>query len=198
VAAINPYRETRRAVDLMLEEGTGFFVVMVATPETAPSLSQNFEHILSTGVRNVDINYAIGRFWTRSALQTYLDQTAALLRRHRALLDSGRLCIGNLDRRVEPSILNAEWIVDTDGSIHMMTEWVFQSTFDDDGQASPFGSVMDGTPFGEIYADRFHAYLSLLERAGWRDAKLRRIIHNNIEVGRKVKEFFGRDSAAGV
>jgi uncharacterized Fe-S cluster-containing radical SAM superfamily protein len=194
--AVNPYLATRRAVNLMLEEGTGFFVVMVATPETAPHLAENFEHVLSTGVRNVDINYSIGRFWTRPALRTFLSQIAAILERHRGLIDSGRLCIGNLDRRVEPSILNAEWIVDTDGSIHMMTEWVFQTTFEDDGRTPLFGNVLDGTPWGEMYADRFQAYLTLLECAGWRDAKLRKIIHNNIEVGRRVKEFFALGSAA--
>ncbi len=195
--AINPYVETRRAVELMLEEGTDFFVVMVATPETAPHLAENFDHILSIGVRNVDINYAIGSFWTRPALEAYLEQTKALLEAHRALIDAGRLRIGNLDRRVEPSILNAEWIVDTDGSIHIMTEWVFQSTFEEDARTTAFGNVLEGLRFNDIYADRFHAYHSLLEGAGWRDAALRRIIHNNIEVGRKVKEFFSRSAASG-
>jgi len=181
----------------MLEEGTDFFVVMVATPETAPHLAENFDHILSIGVRNVDINYAIGSFWTRPALEAYLEQTKALLEAHRALIDAGRLRIGNLDRRVEPSILNAEWIVDTDGSIHIMTEWVFQSTFEEDARTTAFGNVLEGLRFNDIYADRFHAYHSLLEGAGWRDAALRRIIHNNIEVGRKVKEFFSRSAASG-
>jgi uncharacterized Fe-S cluster-containing radical SAM superfamily protein len=191
-ASLNPYRETRRAVDLLIEEGVAFHVVMVATPETAPSLGRSFDHVVSTGVGSVDINYAIGSLWTRGALDVFLDEIEGLLGRHGDAIASGRLALGNLGRRVEPAILNAERMVDTDGTLHLMTEWAFQTSFPEGGGTPSFGSVMDPGGLAGIIADRFHAYLTLLENAGWRDAATRRIVHNNIEVGRRVGEWFSR------
>jgi len=176
----------------MLEEGTEFYAVMVATPETAPQIGKNFDHIISTGVSSVDINYAIGRFWSGEALEVYLAQVSDLLKRYRSDIESGGMKIGNLDRRVEPSILNAEWMVDTDGSLHLMTEWVFQSSFDYKLDEFSYGNVLEDTDFNEIYVDRFRAYLTLLESAGWKDGRIRKVIHNNIEVGRRVGKFFNR------
>ncbi len=189
--SLNPYAETRRAIELMLEQGLDFYVVMVATPETAGQLQENFEHIHSLGVRHLDINYAIGSLWNRQAMETYLAQVTSILKQYSGDIKTDRLKLGNIRSRVEPSILNPEWMVDTDGSVHLMTEWVFQSTMDAGPGRFSFGNVKEGLNFNSIYADRFHAYQTLLQSAGWKMAHLRKIIHNNVEVGRRVGKFFG-------
>ncbi len=189
--SLNPYQATRRAIDFLIEEGVDFYIVMVATPETVGNIEENVAHIVSLGATAIDINYAIGRLWTREAVGKYLRAVAAVLKNFGSEVASGKIKLGNLESRVEPSILNAEWMVDTDGSLHLMTEWVFQSSFPYEPQMFSFGKAATKGDFGELYADRFHAYLLLLRSAGWRNGKIREIIHN-IATGRRVGGFFTR------
>jgi len=187
---LDPYFETCRAIEILLEENVPFYVVMVASPQNVCKLSENFDHIISLGVRSIDVNYAIGSLWSPGNLSIFFDEVNKIIDKYKFRIKAGEITLGNITRRSEPSILNAEWMVDTDGSLHLMTEWVFQSSFPYDSSSRSWGNVQNLISFDALYADRFHAYLELLESSGWRDKEKRKIIQNNIKVGVKVGNFF--------
>jgi len=184
--AENPYHRTRAAIEAASTEGLPHTVVMVATPDTVASLPASFAHALQVGVRSVDINYAIGREWDPPALAAFTGALERIAADHADALRSGELVLGNLSSKVEPAVLNAEWMVDTDGSLHLMTEWALESSRPADGEELGFGPLAAVAAWDDLFAGRFHAYHTLLRAYSWRDGALRRVLHNNIGAGRSV------------
>ena len=180
------YTATRRALDAALDAGLEHTVVMVATPETVGSLERSFEHALACGVRSVDVNYAIGRRWQGRALDPFLDALEGIARDHAPRIADGSLVLGNLSSRVEPSVLNGEWMADTDGSIHRMTEWAMESSRPAGTEDRAIGWVGELAHWDHLYTSRFLAYEVLLSTYAWRDPGLRATLHDNIRTGRAV------------
>ena len=183
----NPYRRTRSAIEIALEAGLPHTVVMVATPETAAQLPVGFAHAMEIGVRSIDVNYAIGREWSGEAIEQFRGALRQIVLTWRSQLLDGTLELGNLSSRVEPAVLNAEWMVDVDGSLHLMTEWALESSRPP--LAAGFrarGDARDATGWDELYAGRFHGYLALLQAYSWRDETQRRVLHNNVGMGRRM------------
>ncbi len=182
----SPYRSTVAAIRAALDAGLPCTVVMVASPDTVDLLGSSFEHALGLGVRSLDVNYAVGRRWQGEAGRSFMRALAAIVMDHADDLAAGRLSIGNLSSKVEPAILNAEWMVDTDGGIHLMTEWALESSRDPGAPAMSSGNVRDKVRWDDLYAGRFHAYLALLRSYAWRSAALRTVVHDNVRMGRAV------------
>lgn len=182
----NPYRRTRRAIEAAQEAGLEHTVVMVVTPQTVGRLGESFAHLVSCGIRSIDVNYAIGSEWRGEPLVSYLTSLERAFRTVRAQLDDGEIELGNLASRVEPAVLNAEWMVDTDGSLHLMTEWALESSRSASSKDLALGHVAHLSSWDDLHAGRFQAYLALLRTYGWRDGRLRRILHDNVVMGRAV------------
>lgn len=180
------YTATRRALDAALEADLDHTVVMVVTPETVDGLTRSFEHLLACGVRSVDLNYAIGRPWQGKALDVFLEGLERIAHDHAGRISDGSLELGNLSSRVEPSVLNGEWMVDTDGSVHLMTEWVMESSRPDGAEDRGVGRLGELSRWDHLYAGRFRAYEVLLHTYAWRDRALRALLHDNIRAGRAV------------
>lgn len=182
----NPYRRTLAALEAARQADLPSTVVMVVTPDTVHSLRDSFEHAVQMGARSVDVNYAVGRYWDPDSLETYIRGLEQIIEDRGAELRDGRLQLGNISSRVEPSVLNAEWMVDTDGSVHLMTEWALESSRPSAAPDLTVGTVQEVEDWDGLYAGRFHAYESLLRSYSWRSGKLRRILFNNISSGRTV------------
>ena len=182
----NPYRATVGAIRNSIDAGLPCTVVMVASPDTVDLLEAGFEHAIGLGVRSIDVNYAVGKGWGGTAAVSFVKAISRVIGNHEADLRSGRLSIGNLSSKVEPAILNAEWMVDTDGSLHLMTEWALESSRDPGAPALSAGSVRDPLRWDDLYAGRFHAYHALLESYSWRSAAMRVLVHDNVVMGRAV------------
>ncbi len=185
-AGDNPYERTRHAIDAALAAGLDHTVVMVVTPATVSELERSFAHLVSCGIRSIDVNYAIGARWQGDPLVSYLTSLERAMRSIRAQLEDGEITLGNLDSRVEPAVLNAEWMVDTDGSLHLMTEWALESSRPPGADDLAVGHVANLGSWDDLYAGRFHAYHTLLRTYGWNDARLRQVLHDNVSAGRAV------------
>lgn len=183
---VNPYRGTREAIERVLAEGGRHRVVMVATPETVDELPASFAHVARLGVRKIDVNYAIGRRWLGAPLRAYLAALHEIVVEHGSALREGSLRLGNLGSRNEPSVLNGEWMVDVDGSIHLMTEWALESSRPAGAPVPPWGHVSQTRRWDDLHAGRFHAYLTLLRTYAWRDPTLRATLLDNVITGREV------------
>jgi len=183
---LDAYRATRRALDAALAEGLDHTVVMVATPETVDALGRSFEHVLACGARSIDVNYAIGRRWQGPALEAFLQALEGIVRDHEARIAAGSLILGNLSSRVEPSVLNAEWMTDTDGSVHLMTEWAMETSRPAGAEDRAIGHVSELSEWDALYAGRFRAYEILLSTYARHDPGLRSTLLDNVRTGRAV------------
>ena len=78
------------------------------------------------------------------------------------------------------------WMVNTDGSVHLMTEWALESSRPSGADDLSVGRVGEIYDWDSLYAGRFHAYVALLETYSWRDGMMRKLLHNNVTAGRAV------------
>jgi MoaA/NifB/PqqE/SkfB family radical SAM enzyme len=182
----DPYRRTVAALEASLAAGLPHTVVMVVTPETVDGMRESFEHAIDRGARSVDVNYAVGRYWDVAPLEAYLSGLVSIIEDYRDELSARRIELGNVGSRVEPAVLNAEWMVDTDGTVHPMTEWALESSRPAGAADLGRGHVGSLGGWDDLYAGRFHAYESLLRTYSWRDGSLRRVLYNNVCAGRTV------------
>lgn len=186
---LDPYAATRAGVERARRAGVPHFVIMVASPANVGRLAENFEHLLDIGVRSVDISYAIGASWSGEDEATFFAQVERLLARHARALESGEIRLGNASQRVEPTILNSELMVDPDGSLHQMTEWMFETSPPRREPPFPAGTLDTVNDINALRWSRFHAYYTLVKMYEGND-KVQAAILNNIAFGMRVGRFF--------
>ncbi|MBI2384846.1 MAG: radical SAM protein [Elusimicrobia bacterium] len=186
---LDPYKATRAGVERARRAGAPHFVIMVASPANVGRLAENFEHLLDIGVRSVDLSYAIGAIWSPEDEALFFAQVERVLDRHARALDSGEIRLGNASQRVEPTILNSELMVDTDGSLHQMTEWMFETTPASAPAPFPVGTLDSVKDINALRWSRFHAYYTLVKMYEG-NAKVQAALLNNISFGLRVGKFF--------
>ncbi len=195
IKGLDAYSGTVAAIKKVRAAGMRHFAIMVATPANAAKLNAGFDHAYGLGLRSFDINYALGCKWDKKSLDGFKRAFAKICLRYASQLKSGALVLGNFSKREEPALLNAEIMVDTDGSLHTMSEWLFERVI----KASPppfyLGTVMRSPRMADMGLTRAAAYYTLLKMYGG-DPVLREIIVNNVESGLEVGVFVRRVKAA--
>lgn len=186
---LDAYAATRAGVERAVRAGAPHFVIMVASPANVRRLADNFEHLLSLGARRIDVSYAIGGVWSRDDEAAFFAQVEAILERHAAALASGEISLGNARKRVEPTVLNSELMVDVDGSLHQMSEWMFETTPATGAAPFPLGTVDDPPDVNALSWSRFRSYYTLLRLHEGRP-EVRAALLNNIAFGLRVGRFF--------
>lgn len=186
---LDPYAATRAGVERAQRAGVPHFVIMVASPANARRLAENFEHLFDIGVRRVDLSYAIGGLWSAEDEATYFAQVERVLVRHARALDSGEIQLGNARQRVEPTVLNSELMVDPDGSLHQMSEWMFETRPPRREAPFPVGTLDTVRDINALRWSRFRSYYTLAAMYEG-DDEVRDILLNNISFGLRVGKFF--------
>lgn len=185
---LDPYKKTTEALNLILKSKIKYVAIMVVTPSTLGAMRQNFEHLLSLGISTVDINYALGAIWDNKSIARFFKELGMLCVDHSGSLKSGKLELGNLGRRSEPALLNTEIMIDTDGSIHSMSEWLFESAAASRRPPFPMGDVFRLNSLDSICLGRFHSYYTLMKMYG-HIPKIRRVVLNNVNMGVLTSRF---------
>lgn len=186
---LDPYAATRAGVERAQRAGAEHFVIMVTSPANADRLAENFEHLFDIGVRSVDLSYAIGGRWSARDEAEYFSQVSRVLTRHARALDSGEIRLGNARQRVEPTVLNSELMVDPDGSLHQMSEWMFETSPPSRPAPFPIGTLETVKDINALRWSRFHSYYTLATMYEG-NPKVREILLNNISFGLRVGKFF--------
>jgi organic radical activating enzyme len=193
---LNPYRTLIRNCEHLRKHAIRYNAVLVFTPETFASLHEDLEHILALGFRNIAINYAIGYLWDDGLIAQYVDLLAHFVARTDMLAkgDEAPCFIKNLRYKAEPTVLNSELMVDTDGSLHLLSEWQFAKALRR-GQP-PFSYALDDLEsIDEVFFTKAQVYHLLYQV--YRDDKKDTLglIHNSVETGlqvsRRLREAFG-------
>lgn len=186
---LDPYKATRAGVERAQRAGAPHFVIMVTSPANASRLAENFEHLFDIGVRRVDLSYAIGGVWSAEDEAVYFEQVSRVLARHARALDSGEIQLGNARQRIEPTVLNSELMVDPDGSLHQMSEWMFETTPASAAAPFPVGTLDTVKDINALRWSRFHSYYTLATMYEGNE-KVRAALLNNISFGLRVGKFF--------
>lgn len=182
---INAYRLTTSQLNKIFSRKINNFAVMVVTPATARYLNQNFYHLLKLGFRQIGINYALGSIWRKSDQTTFFRQMNYLKKRYHPLIEGGVIKLNNLGSRREPAILNSEIMVDVDGKVHFLTDWLFEK---EPKRIQPLGEIQEFKSLNQIPMTKFLALNRLLDC--YSSPSIRNLIINNIEMGSLTGEYF--------
>jgi sulfatase maturation enzyme AslB (radical SAM superfamily) len=183
---INPYRMSIENISHLKGKDISRYAVIVAAPESASALADSFEHLIELGFDNIDINYAIGSLWTPEAMRDFFSQTDIILERHEDDIRAGRIRLGNMGKRAEPAVLNTEFMIDTDGKIRYLNEFLFRTKTK---RKSPYelGDVYIRKSLDEIKTTKSMVYYSLHKMFGHEAGH---IIRNNIDMGILAGRYF--------
>ncbi|HBL18494.1 MAG TPA: hypothetical protein DD417_17490 [Elusimicrobia bacterium] len=201
---LDPYRATRRGLEAALRAGVPHTVVLVASPGNCRRLAANVRHVVEAGAREVEVNYALGVPWGTADSRRLLEGLGEVAEACGSRLRAGTLVLGNLRGRVEPALLNAELMADTDGGLHLMSEWMFETRPPCGAPVYRYGRVGGVRDINTLYWTRFHSYYTLL-RLYDGAPEVRRVILDNIRMGERVAahvavlkaKVFGKDGEHG-
>ncbi|MDD5067161.1 MAG: cobalamin-dependent protein [bacterium] len=183
---INPYRLTTASLAKILRRKIRHCGVMVTAPSNVEQMVRNFSHLLQLGIREVSINYAMAWHWSRKKTGEFLSQLEYIRRKFSGLLKKGAVRLSNLESRTEPAILNNEIMVDTDGMVYLLTDWLFEKRTGK--KVRPLGDVTAFQDLNQVPTGEFHALYRMLKI--YQDPDIRKIIFNNLEIGNSVKDHF--------
>lgn len=187
VAGLNPYRALLRGFEHVRRHDLDYNAVLVFTPETFPQLPRNLEHVRRLGFGNVALNYAIGYRWDPAVIERYVGLLAELVEQH-DVLDRGEqapLLIKNLRHKSEPTVLNSELMVDTDGSLHLLSEWQFNKAL---RRRSPSLKLCraDLESIDDVFFTKAQIYHLLHEVYRSPTSNAMELVHNSVETGFQV------------
>ncbi len=182
---LNPYRVTISGLKKIFSRKIDNYAVMVVGPATAKYVYKNFRHLLKLGFRNIGINYALCSFWKEAPRRDFFRQTDKIIKNLFPYIKSGNIRLSNFGSRSEPAVLNNEVLVNCDGKVHFLTDWLFEKTT---GSRIPaLGRIDD---FGSLNEVTLPKSLNLLRMMDYHNQRQREIILNNIEMGIIADNFF--------
>jgi len=182
---INPYRVTTANLNMIFSRGIDNYAVMVANPAIIRHLYSNFNHLLKLGFSNIGINYALCSLWQDKPQGEFFRQTDKIINEFAPYLKSGKIKLSNLGSRSEPAVLNNEIMVNSDGKVYCLSDWLFEKS----GHTNilPLGKVGGFKSISEL---SFAKPLQLLRMLDGHNLYQRKIIFNNIEMGMIADNYF--------
>jgi len=181
---LNPYRRLVDNFAHLRRYDIGYNAVLVFTPEGFPALRADLEHVLSLGFRNIAINYAIGCHFTADLVHHYVDLIADFVHRYDMLSRGAEapFFIKNLRYKSEPTILNSELMVDTDGSLHLLSEWQLSKALRHREPSLRY-TVEGLTSIDDVFFTKAQVYHLLYEVYRDEAGETLALIYNNVETG---------------
>jgi radical SAM superfamily enzyme YgiQ (UPF0313 family) len=183
---INPYQLTTASLEKIISRKTKNCGVMVVAPQNAGYLSQNFNHLLKLGIREISINYALGLNWPKKKIKKFLSQLDLIKNRFSLFLTKKIIKLSNAESRLEPAILNDEIMIDTDGGVYLLTDWFFEKKARNGIRT--LGKLKEFRNLNDIFISNFQTLYRLLQI--YPQPKIRKTIFNNIEIGNTIKKYF--------
>lgn len=181
----------RRNLAGLVSSGTPFFVNLVVTPESAGRLSRSVAFLLEEGVRSLQISYALGVFWSEERLRLLEREIGRSVR----LADSAGPPAELFNRRngAEPVLLSPQHVVDVDGRVYVGCGIVLERLWPALHRAFRVGDVAGLERLPGRRASRA-GQLRLLRAAPLAKAA-RRVVLNNVSVGRRMMRFWRAQEA---
>jgi len=158
-------------------------VIAVVLPEDAERAHERVETLAAMGHRRIQINYALGRYWTAeqaAALSRSMDRAADAARR------LGVELVNFTRKRREPVVLNSELTVDCDGTVFRETGVCLEEDFQEMKKRFRVADVRRAGLFETYGATPFDNFAILASAYG--QGSMRRTLLSNLEIGRSFAE----------
>ena len=184
--SVNPYPTLLENIEHLKRYDLNYNAVLVFTPDTFPHLRENLEYVLALGFERVSINYAIGYHWEPELLERYADLIVDFVDRFEVLNHGDDFFIKNLRHKCEPTVLNSELVVDTDGSLHLLSEWQFKKNYRM-REGSLRYDLDEIESIDDVFFTRSQVYHLVYEIYRSEDRDILSIVHNNVDAGLRVQ-----------
>jgi len=109
----------------LIKKRVKFFVNMVFSPKNLKHLKDNFDYIISLGVRNIQLCYAIGADFRNNDLLFCLEQLKEIIR----IAREKNINLYNLNFNNEPVFASPQISVDSNGKIYVGCSFVLERIF---------------------------------------------------------------------
>ncbi len=172
-------RALSRSLAALKHAGLPYHVIAVVPPERAGSIEETFRYLAGLGHRRIQLNYALGRVWSREAQDRFARGLAGAGRLARRL---GVVLVNETRQRREPVALNGEITVDCDGGVYRGLAHGLEEDFMAMKSRFLVADVLRAGPFDYYGASQFDNFWLLAQTfAGNPD--MRRTLLNNIGFG---------------
>ncbi|MFA6217194.1 MAG: radical SAM protein [Candidatus Omnitrophota bacterium] len=185
----NPYQVTTSRLQYILCRNIPHYAVMVTTPGTVKHLSRNFYHLLTLGIRNIGINYSLGTIWDEASRKIFFRELDIIQKKAGRFIKKGIVRLSNGGSRVEPAVLNAEIMVDCDGSIYFLTDLLFENKTK--SRLPPVTTIAACRDINDIVISKFLILYHLLNY--YQDTHSKEVILNNITMGKLTGAYFKKN-----
>jgi pyruvate-formate lyase-activating enzyme len=172
------YAALARNLERLRDAGVEYQVIAVVTPENIGRIEDEFRYLAGLGHRRIQLNYALGRFWSARQEAALF---AGMARICRLADELGVEFVNRSSQRREPVVLNSELTVDCDGEVFRETGVCLEEDFREMKSRFLVTRVPEAGLF-DAHASTQFDNLALLVGAYGR-GRLRRILLNNLALG---------------
>ncbi len=186
---IDYYRELTRNLKALFSSGIPHYSISVVMPSGASTLSASFRHLVRMGFKRLQMNYALGVFWPKNAIATLFRETEKAGRMVEK--DKNIEFINMSSIRREPVVLNAELTADCEGGIYLESGICLEEDFAAMKSKFLVTDIKRAENINLYGSSRFQNFYRLSRVYSQANPRFRKIILNNILLGRQYGAFIG-------
>jgi len=164
------------------------FINIIVDPDNIHNLYKDIEHLVNLGIKRLQICYRVGKRWNDTQVDRLINELKKIGKDfHMNRFNNAELL--NFSNQAEPVMLCDEIIIDCDGKIYFEAAVFLEKKFPDLMRMHHLGHVDNGHILDSLMRTKyelFKAFTSLYPST----SRLNKVIHNNIDMGLKLKNFY--------
>ena len=173
--------------------GVAHYSISVVMPGNVSHMYENFRHLVKLGFRRLQMNYSLGFFWPQADIMKLFEQTAKITGYLKDRKDIE--FINKTSIRREPVVLNAELTVDCDGGVYLESGICLEEDFADMKRKFLVTHIRKAKNISLYASTPFQNFYRLSKVYSDAKPKFRKIILNNIFLGKRYEQFLKSDVA---
>jgi len=182
----NYYSQLIDNLKLFFKSKIPHYSISVMMPQNVRMASEVFTDLVNLGFTKLQINYALGVFWPEKKETELFRETAKIVSIVKK--KKGIEFINLTSIRREPVVLNSELTVDCDGGIYLESGICLEEDFMAMKKKFLVTDIKKAHDINLLASTQFQNFYRLSKVYADADPKFRKIILNNILLGRKYNE----------
>lgn len=183
------YKKMMNNFEYLRSTGIPYYSISVFMPENVSCMFDSFVDLSKRGFRKLQLNYSLGIFWQKSSIKELFRQTKKIVDFTK---ENDVEFINFSSVRREPVVVNAELTVDSDGEIYLESGICLEEDFLTMKRRFLVASVNGAKDINKYYSSQFQNLYRLAKAYGEIKPKFRKIILNNVMLGREYSSFLNK------